>query len=171
MATHWYVLRSKPHKENTAWKYVQSQDFDGEVELYYPRLHVDPVNPRARKIRPFLPGYLFVRTDLDEVGLSTFQWMPFTNGLVCFGGVPAVVPEEIVAAIERHVAAINEVGGEFYYELEPGDLVEITDGPFAGYRAIFDMRLSGRDRVRVFLEMLEGQAMRVELHASQIEKV
>ena len=30
-----------------------------------------------------------MRIVLDEVGISTFQWMPYALGLVCFDGVPA----------------------------------------------------------------------------------
>jgi transcriptional antiterminator RfaH len=37
---------------------------------------VRPVNPRARKTRPYFPGYLFVQADLAAVGLVEFRWMP-----------------------------------------------------------------------------------------------
>ncbi|NLF77447.1 MAG: hypothetical protein GX573_17265, partial [Chloroflexi bacterium] len=45
----------------------------------------------------------------------------------------------------------------------------ITQGALAGYEALFDMRLSGSERVQVLLEML-GRQVRMQLHASQIER-
>jgi hypothetical protein len=34
---------------------------------------------------------------------------------------------------------------------------------------MFDCRLSGQDRVRVFLELLQGQKMRLELSANELQ--
>jgi transcriptional antiterminator RfaH len=168
MPVSWYALRSKPRKEDVVWRQVLSQGF----EAYYPRYRVNPVNPRARKLRPYFPGYLFVRTDLVVVGLSVFQWMPHTIGLVSFGGEPASVPDHLVQAIHKRVDEINAAGGEVFDGLHSGDLVWIRDGPFRGYEAIFDVRLPGNERVRVLLEFL-GNKRRVPLilDTGQIERV
>ncbi len=150
MSNCWYALRSKPRKEDVVWRQVQSQGF----ESYYPRLRVHPVNPRSRKVKAYFPGYLFVRADLDEVGLSIFQWMPHTVGLVSFGGEPAVVPDHLIQAIQRRVDEINAAGGEILNGLKRGDVVWISEGPFRGYEAIFDACLPGSERVRVLIEFL-----------------
>jgi len=161
----WYALRSKPCKEAIVWRQAQARGF----ETFYPRLSVKPKNPRARKIRPYFPGYLFVRADLDVVGLSTFQYMPYTVGLVCFGGEPAHVPGALIHAIRRRVGEIAEAGGELFDGLKPGDPVWIHDGPFTGYEAIFNARLRGIERVRVLLQMLDGRNIKVEMCAALIE--
>lgn len=165
MSFQWYVLRSKPHKEALVWQQVLSHG----LETYYPRLKVRPVNPRSRKIRPYFPGYLFVHADLDRVGLSIFQWMPHALGLVCFGGVPAPVPGELIAGIRQRLEEIQTAGGELLHRVKPGDRVVIQDGPFAGYEAIFDVRLSGKDRVRVLLQLLNDRCIPLELRAGQIK--
>jgi transcription antitermination factor NusG len=46
----------------------------------------------------------------------------------------------------------------------------IQDGPFAGYEAIFDVRLPGKERVRVLLQMLTRRSVPLELSAGQIQK-
>ena len=92
MTESWYALRSKPRKEEVLWKQLLARD----IEVYFPRIRVHPVNPRSRKLRPYFPGYMFVQADLDEVGLSKFNWMPFAIGLVSFDGVPAVIPENLM---------------------------------------------------------------------------
>lgn len=161
----WYVLHSKPRKEGQVNAYLQAQGF----ETFYPTLRVEPVNPRASKIRPYFPRYLFVHADLDEVGVSALQWVPGAIGLVQFDGHVVPVPDSVVHELKRRVAAIEAAGGLTFDGLQPGDPVRITHGPFAGYEAIFDMRLSGSERVQVLLQML-GRLVRVQVNAGAIEK-
>lgn len=164
---HWYALRSKPQKEDVVWRQLQAKG----VDVFYPRLRVNPVNPRAKKVKPYFPGYMFVSLDLEEVGISTFQWMPHALGLVSFGGEPSAVPEHLIYAIRSKVQAIADAGGEKLSDLKPGDIVRVQDGPFAGYEAIFNERLPGTERVRVLLEFLNRRQVTVELFAAQIESV
>ena len=159
-------MHTKPHKEEAVWHLIQAQGFGA----YYPRLRVEPVNPRARKVRPYFPRYLFVQADVDEAGLSAFQWMPGAVGLVCFGGIPAPVPDSLIDAIRRNLGGISAAGGELLYRVKPGDPVVIQDGPFAGYQAIFDARLNSKDRVRVLLQLLNDRVVPLELRAQQIER-
>lgn len=161
----WYVLHSKPRKEQQVNAYLRAQGF----ETFYPTLRVQPINPRASKMRPYFPRYLFVRADLDEVGISALQWVPGAIGLVEFDGYVAPVPDSVVHELKRRVAAIEAAGGLTFDGLQPGDPVRITHGPFAGYEAIFDMRLSGSERVQVLLQML-GRLVKVQVNAGAIEK-
>jgi transcriptional antiterminator RfaH len=162
----WYVLHSHPNKEDLLWQQLLARG----VEVFYPRIHANPVNPRSRKIKPYFPGYLFVCADLEQLGLSTLQWMPYATGLVMFGGEPSALPENIVQLIRQRVDEINTAGGEVLDALKPGDRVVIQDGPFEGYEGIFDVRLSGKDRVRVLLQMLGARKVPVEMKAGQIHK-
>src|SRR5207253_8987659 len=57
-----------------------------------------------------------------------------------------------------------------FADLHKGDTVKITGGPFAGYEAIFDLRLKGADRVRVLLELLRRQVT-VEIDSGSIRKL
>jgi transcriptional antiterminator RfaH len=167
MLSNWYALRSKPRKEDVVWRQVLSQGF----EVYYPRLRVHPVNPRSRMVKAYFPGYLFVQADVEQVGVSLFQWMPHTLGLISFGGEPAVVPDHLVQAIRQRVDQINAAGGEVFDGLNPGEAVWISDGPFRGYEAIFDARLPGNERVRVLLEFLGNRRqVAVVLEARQIQR-
>ena len=167
MAIRWYAYRSKPRKEDVVWRQLQAKG----VKVFFPRLRVNLVNPRAKKIKPYFPGYMFVQVDLEEVGLSTFQWMPHSIGIVSFGGEPAYVPDNLIHAVRQKADAIAAMGGEVFEGLKSGDLVRIKNGPFAGYGAIFDTRKSGSERVRVLLKLLSDRHIPVELDAGQIEQV
>ena len=165
MSQLWYVMRSKPNKESLLWEQLSLQ----KIECFYPYLRVKPVNPRARKLRAYFPGYLFVRVDLERTNLSALQWMPGALGLVSFGGQPASVPEALVNAIRNRVEQVNAAGGELLEGLKKGQTVTIQAGPFAGYEAIVDARLSGNERVRVLLKLLDKGQLPVELPAGQLQ--
>lgn len=168
MAVLWYAVRSKPRKEDVLWRQMRAQGF----EVFYPRVRVHRVNPRARKLEPYFPGYMFVQTDLGDTGLSRFQWMPHSLGLVSFGGEPSTIPDSLIAEIRKRVEAIAAAGGEVFEGLKAGDTIRIQEGPFRGYEAIFDARLPGTERVRVLLEFLGNQRkIPVELNASQIQQI
>ena len=168
MALHWYALRSKPRKEDVVWRQLRTQG----IEVYYPMLRVQPVNPRSKKVRPYFPGYMFIQTDIEIVGRSTFQWMPFAMGLVSFGDEPAIVPENLVYAIRKRVEEITAAGGEVFEGLQQGDKIIISDGPFAGYEAIFDARVPGSERVRVLLQLLNSQRqVPMELDSNKIQRI
>lgn len=167
MTFQWYALRSKPLKEDLVWKQLISR----EIECFYPRMRVHPVNPRARKVKPYFPGYLFIHVDLEDVGVSPLKWMPHTLGLVSFGDEPASVPDHLIIALKKKVKEINEAGGEVFKGLKQGEKIWIHSGPFSGYEAIFDHRLPGKERVRVLLQFLgEPRKVPVELDVSQIRK-
>jgi transcription antitermination factor NusG len=163
----WYVLRSKPNREEALWLETDARGH----QTFYPRLIAKPVNPRARRVRPYFPGYLFVRARLAAVGQSEFTWLPHSQGLVSFGGEPAEVPETLVQAIRRKVDEINWGGGEQLSGLMPGDTVQIQGGPFDGYKAIFDARVAGDERVRVLLSLLQVRQVKLELPVGQIQPI
>jgi len=61
MTQRWYVIRSKPRKEEFLAEQMQMR----KLEIFEPLIRVQTVNPRARKIKPYFPGYVFVHLDLE----------------------------------------------------------------------------------------------------------
>jgi transcription antitermination factor NusG len=160
----WYALRSKPHREEALWREAAARGF----EVYYPRIRVQPVNPRARKIRPYFPGYVFVQADIQAAGHSALAYMPHSGGLVCCGSEPAPVPDLLIRAIRRRVGEGDVAENRPWSGFRRGDAVTIETGAFAGCHAIFDCCLSGRDRVRVLLQILSNQLIALHLPSGQI---
>jgi transcription antitermination factor NusG len=163
--TLWHVLQTKPRKEILVDGFLCANGF----ETFFPVVHVKPVNPRAAKIRPYFPRYLFVHADLTECGESALQWAPGTIGLVRFGGEPAVVADNFIYELEHRIIEIERSGGLHLDGLKRGDAVSITSGPFADCEAIFDLRLNDNDRVQVFLHWL-GRQIKVQVDASTLAK-
>ena len=166
MVAKWYALRSKPRKESALYQQTLSRGFD----TFYPQIHANPVNPRARRLKPFFPGYMFINIDIGNVGLTTFRWMPYSVGIVCFGGEPSPVPDFLISEISQRTELLNQSAQDTPLPFNHGDQVRIDEGVFDGYEAIFDEGLSGGKRVRVLLELLNGRHVRLELDSTQIKE-
>jgi transcriptional antiterminator RfaH len=165
MSLSWYVLHSKPNKEDFLYAQLRHR----EVEVYYPRLRVNPVNPRSRNVRPFFPGYMFVHVDLETISLSVLLYVPGANRVVSFDHEPAIVPDEVVQTIRQNVERINENPDQQQEQFTHGDPVTIHGGPFEGYQAIFDTRLEGSERVRILIKLLRGQQVRVQVPSKMVK--
>ena len=164
--TLWYALRSKPNKEAMLERELISRD----IEVYFPRLRVNPVNPRSRKWVPYFPGYLFVKVDLTATGINYLNRVPNANKLVMFGDYIPPVSEALLWRIDAKLSAIAEAGGQSFFAIQPGEKVEISHGVFAGYEGIFKERLKGDERVRVLLKMLSDRYVPVEVNAGWVTK-
>jgi len=162
---HWYVMHSKPRKETLLRERLRVQ----RIEVYLPSIRVKPVNPRSRKEQPFFPGYLFIYVDIEKISVSELRRIPGATGIVCIGGEPTSVGDSLIRTIQKQIDDMTESDLHYVDHLKAGDQVVINDGPFANYKAMFDCRLSGQDRVRVLLELLQGQKLRLELSAKQLQ--
>jgi transcriptional antiterminator RfaH len=160
----WYVAHSKPRNEELLWKQFCLRNFMS----YYPCIKVATVNPRAHSVQPYFPGYLFVRVDLDVIGRSILKWIPGGIGLVSFGDEPAFVSDSMICAIKQRIEHLKMVAESPYIK---GDSVSVHHGVFAGYEGIFDIQLSGTDRVRILLSLLGDRLIPVEMPASAIHRV
>jgi transcriptional antiterminator RfaH len=95
--------------------------------------------------------------DLENINVSDLKWMPGASSLVSFDGEPASVPDLLIEALQKQVERENESLRNETKNFQAGDTVLIQNGPFAGYEAVFDMSISGEDRVRVLLNLLQGR--------------
>jgi len=152
LAKFWYVLRCKLNKEHIVAQQLRSQGY----EVFCPLSRDQRFKRRRIQSRPYFPGYIFVQVDLEEVSLSTFQWMPNTEGLVRFGLKPAYVPDSLVRAIGKHTQELSGDGdgrvgrGEVVPESKDrGEIIEASG-------AIFDPKLSSDQRVQELLRVLES---------------
>jgi len=162
----WYVIQTKARNEQQVCSALENKG----VEVYLPLVKVHRVNPRARPVVPFFPGYLFVRVDIDEIGKSALNWVPGVLRLLEFGGVPAVVPDLVIEHIQQRIPQVERSGDLGLGPFKPGDPVRITSGPFRDLEAIFDKALSGKGRVQVLVEFL-GRIVKGEVTLDALEKL
>jgi transcriptional antiterminator RfaH len=163
----WYAIQTKPRKEFVADSALAAVS---GIRTYLPTLKVDPINPRARKVRPFFPGYLFASADLDRVGPSAIRWVPGVARLLGCGDNPVPIPQSVIDGIRYRVTEVQERDPHGLGEFRHGDRVRIKAGPFEGYEGMFDTRLKGRLRVRILVEFLQ-RLVTAEVDVRDLEKL
>jgi transcriptional antiterminator RfaH len=160
----WYAFQSKFRKESLVCEQLRLR----ELDTFFPCLYGRAVASRARSKKPYFPGYVFGRFDLELTGRSIIDWIPGAIRVVSYGGEPVAVPDHLIDMLRRHLETINASNGRFSERFQTGALVTIQGGPLAGYEAIFNAHLPGRDRAEVLLKLLQGPQIRVELPIEQI---
>jgi transcription antitermination factor NusG len=162
----WYVLQSKPNKEEFLTGQLEARN----IEYFFPKIRVKPVNPRSHKYKPYFNGYIFFHSNMNESDFVNYERIPGVQKIVHLGGEVAYVPESIVQAIRNKVDSINNRKSDPTDEWLRGEVIDVQSGPFEGYEAIFDESISGTQRVIVLLNMLQGRKLKVELPVRFIGK-
>ncbi|GBD10431.1 Transcription termination/antitermination protein NusG [bacterium HR23] len=154
----WYVLKTKPRSEDLVLEVLARWG----VECYAPRI-VRPTGSRSTEY--LFPGYVFVRLVHDSRLWPMVRWAP---GVAYFVGpereaVP--VDDALIAHIRQRTEEWNN--GGYRRALQPGEEVQVTEGPFAGLDAVFQRYLPARLRCQVLLRFL-NRWVRVEIPASAL---
>ena len=158
MNDRWYVLQTKPNNN----KIVLTQLMTQQIQCYFPQIRVKPLSPSGRKIIPYFPEYIFLAGQLDTLSIST-RWLVGAKGLVYIGGEIAWIPDLILERIRQNVDTWNLSMENKHTPYKKGEIVEIVEGPFAKYSAIFDTEISGTERAKVLLQLMGDQSIRIEL--------
>ena len=116
---------------------------------------------------PLFPGYLFARFDL-QTRYFDIRYLPGVSGFVSAGNDPLVFPVAVIEEIRcRAVEGVIKLQEPVHGR---GDKVQIVQGPFRGFDAIFERYLSGAERVAILLSTIEASGLRLVLAASAIAR-
>ena len=122
----WYLIKTKPRQEKIAKQNLENQ---GYVTFF-------PITKINNKLVILFPGYLF--TQLND---KTQNWSPIysTQGVsyfVKFGLNFAKVPTSVIKFIKtnQHITTEKLIN---LNKFKPGDKVQISDGVFKNWVAIF----------------------------------
>lgn len=154
----WYCVKTRPRQEQAAKTALHTE---AGVEVFCPLLRFERARKsgRVRVVEAMFPGYLFARFNYEK----QFRQVGTSNGvstIVSFGGVPAIVREEIIRELRASVADGETV--DIPVKFSVGEEVQVVEGPFQGIRAIVTGLMPARARVTVLLELL-GMEREVEV--------
>jgi transcriptional antiterminator RfaH len=164
----WYAVATKPRQEDLVCKV-----FDlFSIEYFLPKILV-PKSPSIpgssdSTVKPMFPGYLFVDVVPDTAEWARVNYSPGVKGVVCFGGIPARVPDAVISELRTRTEGQESRGALRHFA--EGDTVIIRTGPLQGLTAMFRSYVSDSGRVKLLLELLRHCA-EVEAWADQIEKI
>jgi transcriptional antiterminator RfaH len=159
----WFCLRAQPKREHIA---AVSLRHNSELEVFCPRVRFRKHTNRGPVwfVEAMFPGYLFAQFD-D----ATFHWRvrqgPGISGFVHFGDRFALLPDEVISELKARRGKDGLL--EIDKGLEPGQNVQITQGPFQGLEALVTRLISARDRVEILIEWM-GQSLRAEASVSDL---
>ena len=139
---HWYLVKTKPRQEKIAKQNLENQDY----RTFCPMAKIN------NRLVVLFPGYLFVQ--LNE---KTQNWSPVnsTKGVsyfIKFGLNFAKVPISVIEFIKtnQHLTAdkLKDLN-----KFKPGDKVQISDGVFNNFVAIFESYKSD-ERIILLMNLL-----------------
>ena len=155
--TRWYLVHSLPNREEYALQQLTRQNFTS----FLPKILKSVRHARRiqTKLAAYFPGYLFVRLDLSRDRWRSVNGTFGVAYLVGPGDLPQPVPAGVVETLQ---SCSDHRGIVTLQELEKGQRVRMTAGPFAEQIGVLD-RLDASGRVRVLLEIMGGSTP-VEAH-------
>lgn len=125
----------------------------------------------------FMPGYLMVELDLPEIGWKdTCSKLRKVQGIMGFVGTdPNVRPRPISTAEAKNLLQkIGVIKSEKSVRIQQnfaiGDIVKITDGPFASSQGNIEEVSDEKEKLRVNVQIF-GRATPVEVNMLQVERV
>jgi len=172
----WYVLqvqslfekRVKEFLENQVASQALSDDF-GEILVPTEEVVEMRSGKKRRSERKFFPGYVLIQMRMTEKMWYLVRHAPRVHGFI--GGTnekPAPISQEEVEAITNRVEdGIQKPQPKTLFEA--GEVVRVTDGPFADFNGVVEEVNYDKSRVRVAV-MIFGRSTPVELSFDQIEK-
>lgn len=159
----WYAVHTKPRQEQTALVHLERQGYTCYLPLIRERKRV---RGQAQWVSAaFFPRYLFAQLDLTRQNTAPIRSTQGVVGLVRFGLEPAALPDGFVDRLRREC---GEDGATHVVEWQTGEALEVTDGPFAGLRAVFAAR-DGEARVIILMDLL-GRTQRLTLEEHQLRR-
>ena len=138
----WYLIKTKPRQEIKAKQNLENQDYS----TFCPMVKIND------RLVVLFPGYLFI-----QLNDKTQNWSPInsTKGVsyfVKFGLNFAKVPNSVIKFIKTNQHnTIDKLKN--LNKFKPGDKVQISDGPFNNYMAIFKCYKSD-ERVILLMNLL-----------------
>jgi len=161
----WYVIQTKPKKEEEATSYLSTKG----VEIFSPLLESFTTrNARiTEELKPLFPGYIFGKFDLGQ-NYPLVRWARGVKCVLGFGGYPTPISGEVIEIIKQRTDERGIVKKIRHFE--PNDVVRVTSGPLKDLLGVFERWVSDSERVRILLNLI-GYQPSIELHYSMIEKV
>lgn len=163
--SNWYLIHTKIRQERVALENLERQGF----ACFLPLIRAEKLRRGALQVvqEPLFPRYLFIRL---STGLESQSWAPIrstvgVSRLVTFGQTPAKIEDELISQLQVKTDSTEVQLRHF----ELGEQVVVTDGPFVGVEAIYQMA-DAEGRVMVLLNILSKQ-VKMSVPPASIRKV
>ena len=170
----WYVVRARVGYESKVVLALQNMielhGFqDKFARILVPTEEVVEIRggEKRKSKRKFFPGYVLVQMILDD---DTWYRVKEATGVLGFIGGATPTPfsdKEAEAILARVQEGADKPRPKTLFE--PGEVVRVTEGPFADFNGVVEEVNYDKNRLRVAVTIF-GRSTPVELEFSQVEK-
>ncbi|WP_028294000.1 transcription termination/antitermination protein NusG [Oceanobacter kriegii] len=176
MAMRWYVVHAYSGYEKRVQSALKErierlgmQDYFGDVLVPTEEVVEVRDGKKRKSQRRFYPGYVLVQMEMNDDSWHLVKQTDRVMGFI--GGTadkPAPITEKEADAILRRVEeGVDRPTHKTVYE--PGEVVRVTDGPFADFNGTVENVDYEKSRLQVAVTIF-GRSTPVELEFTQVEK-
>ena len=176
MAKRWYVVHAYSGFEKQVMRTLRErvalhemEDRFGEILVPTEEVVEMREGKKRKSERKFYPGYVLVQMEMDDATWHLVKNTPRVLGFI--GGTkdkPAPITEREAEAILRRVeSGADKPKPKTLFE--PGEIVRVTEGPFADFNGVVEEVDYDKSRVKVAV-LIFGRSTPVELEFGQVEK-
>jgi transcriptional antiterminator RfaH len=153
----WFCLRAQPKREHIAAACLRHSS---GVKVFSPRVRFRKHTNRGPVwfVESMFPGYLFAQFDYPTFHRRVRQG-PGITGFVQFGDRLGLLADELISELKARMGQDELV--EINQGFEPGQNVQIAQGPFQGLEALVTRLIAARDRVEILIEWM-GRSLHAE---------
>ncbi|NVJ62074.1 MAG: transcription termination/antitermination protein NusG [Gammaproteobacteria bacterium] len=176
MSKRWYVVQAYSGYEakvktmlEERIKLHQLEDKFGQILVPTEEVVEMRAGQKRKSERKFFPGYVLVEMDMGDESWHLVRETPRVLGFI--GGTsdrPAPITEREANAILQRVEDSSDKPKPKTL-FEPGEVIRVTDGPFADFNATVESVNYEKNRLQVSV-LIFGRSTPVELEFSQVEK-
>lgn len=172
----WYVVHAYSGFENQVVRSLKDrikrfhmEDKFGEILVPTEEVVEMRAGQKRKSDRKFFPGYVLVHMEMDDNTWHLVKDVPKVMGFI--GGTsnrPAPITDiEADKILQRVQEGVEKPRPKVLFE--PGEVVRVTEGPFADFNGVVEEVNYEKSRLRVAV-LIFGRSTPVELEFGQVEK-
>ena len=176
MTMRWYVVHAYSGFENQVVRSLKEriklyhmEDKFGDVLVPTEEVVEMRAGQKRKSDRKFFPGYVLVQMEMDDNTWHLVKDVPKVMGFI--GGTsnrPAPISDkEADKILQRVQEGVEKPKPKVLFE--PGEVVRVTEGPFADFNGVVEEVNYEKSRLRVAV-LIFGRSTPVELEFGQVEK-
>ncbi len=170
----WYVLHTYSGYEDAVSEALKQrietmnmQDFIFDVIV--PKETQIEVKKGEQKLieKRMFPGYVIVNMVVTDESWYVVRNTPNVTGFIGSGTIPVPVTDEEIKRIRKRMGMKEP---KFKANFSMGEIVSITEGPFAGYQGTISEIDENKGKIKVLVSIFNRETP-VELEFTQVTKV
>ncbi len=160
----WFALYVQVNHEKEVSKRLQDKSFQAFLPLM--ETWSKRKDRRKKLLVPLFPGYVFLRTVLDNYATHSILRVPGAVKLLSNSEGPLPIPEHQVQNLETLLQSQKKLS--LYSYLQDGQWIRVARGPLKGCVGILVRRNPNKGRLVVSIDLIQ-RSVSVELDVEDVE--